>query len=209
MIALNMESIGRCLDFHDSMPVDQEFQCQDLNLRRLKAVAVKEVQHLTMVLVLDEDHMHYSDAFGNIFESGALSKKRFPEGSDGIKMKKGGPAQAIMCHFCPHTCSNDDYAYCHLAAIHLNIQWGCGACHGYVSGYLSKIREHVQSHQKRSSKEWSRSSHKKTDSGHSNSSSDGVSSDEEVSMWELGEEEEDDKERSPSSGVSSDDSDPE
>ena len=44
-----------------------------------------------MVLVLDKDHMHYSDTFGNIFESGALSKKRFPEGSDGIKMKKGGP----------------------------------------------------------------------------------------------------------------------
>ena len=25
VIALNMESTGRCLDFHDSMPVDQEF----------------------------------------------------------------------------------------------------------------------------------------------------------------------------------------
>ena len=49
-----------------------------------------------MVLVLDEDHMRYSDTFRNIFESGALSKKRFPEGSDGIKMKKGGPAQAIV-----------------------------------------------------------------------------------------------------------------
>ena len=59
-----------------------------------------------MVLVLDEDHMHYSDAFGNIFESGALSKKQFPEGSDGIKMKRGRPTPAIMCHFCPHTCSN-------------------------------------------------------------------------------------------------------
>ena len=45
-----------------------------------------------MVLMLDEDHTHYSDAFGNIFESGTLSKKRFPEGSDGIKTKKGGPA---------------------------------------------------------------------------------------------------------------------
>ena len=53
---------------------------------------VKEVEHLTMVLVLDEDHMHYSDTFGNIFESGALSKKWFPEGLDSIKMKKGGPA---------------------------------------------------------------------------------------------------------------------
>ena len=106
-----------------------------------------------MVLVLDEDHTHYSDAFGNIFESGALSKKQFPKGSDGIKMKGGGPARAIMCHFCPHTCSNDNYAYRHLAAIHLNIQWECRACHGYVSGYLSKIREHVQSHLKKSSKE--------------------------------------------------------
>ena len=55
---------------------------------------VKEVAHLTMVLVLDEDHTHYSDTFGNIFESGALCKKWFPEGSDGIKTKtkKGGPA---------------------------------------------------------------------------------------------------------------------
>ena len=52
---------------------------------------VKEVAHLTMVLVLDEDHTHYSNAFGNIFESGALCKKRFPEGSDSIKTKKGGP----------------------------------------------------------------------------------------------------------------------
>ena len=186
VIALNMESTGRCLDFHDSTPVDQEFRRRDMNLRRLKAVAVKEVEHLTMVLVLDEDHMHYSDAFGNIFESGALSKKRFPEGSDGIKTKKGGPAQVIVCHFCPHTCSNDDYAYHHLAAIHLNIQWGCGACHGYVSGYLSKIREHVQSHQKSDPTHHVRRltadipTHPRT----------GVSSDEEVSMWEPGEEEE-------------------
>ena len=74
------------------MPMDQEFRRWDTNLRCLKAVAVKEVEHLTMVLVLNEDHTHYSDAFGNIFESGALSKKRFPEGLDGIKTKKGGPA---------------------------------------------------------------------------------------------------------------------
>ena len=121
VIALNMESTERCLDFHDSTPMDQEFRHQDMNLRHLKAVAVKEVEHLTMVLVLDEDHTHYSDAFGNIFESGALSKKRFPKGSDSIKMKKGGPAEVIVCHFCPHMCSNDDYAYRHLAAIHLNI----------------------------------------------------------------------------------------
>ena len=32
---------------------------------------VREVVHLTMVLILDEDHTHYSDAFGNIFESRA------------------------------------------------------------------------------------------------------------------------------------------
>ena len=68
----------------------------------------------------------------------------------GIKTREGGAAQAIVCHFCPHTCSNNDYAYCHLAAIHLNIQWGCGTCFGYISGYLSKIREHIQSHHKKS-----------------------------------------------------------
>ena len=164
-IAMNMESMGRCLDFHDLMPMDQKFWHQDLNLRHLKAIVVKEVAHLTMVLVLDEGHMHYSDTFGNIFESSALCKKQFPEGLDSIKTKKGGPAQAIMCHFCQHACLNDDYAYCHLAAMHLNIQWGCGTCYGYVSGYLSKIREHVQSHLKKSSREWSHSSHKKSGSG--------------------------------------------
>ena len=114
-----------------------------------------------------------------------------------------------MCHFCLHACSNDDYTYHHLAAIHLNIQWGCRACHGYVSGYLSKIREHVQSHLKKSSKEQSCSSCKKNDSGHSDSSSDGVLSNEDWSAGELGEEEEDDdnEESSPSSEVSSDASD--
>ena len=60
---------------------------------------VKEVAHFTMVLVLDEDHTHYSDAFGNIFESSALCKKWFPEGSGGIKTKKGrlpGPSFATF-----------------------------------------------------------------------------------------------------------------
>ena len=169
---------------------------------------MKEVEHLTMVLVLDEDHTHYSDTFRNVFESGALSKKWFPKGSDGIKTKRGRPTQAIVCHFCPHACSNDGYTYHHLVAIHLNIQWGCGMCHGYVSGYLSKIREHVQSHLKKSSREQSCSSHKKTDSRHSDSSSDGVSSNEEWSAGELGEDkEDDDKESSSSSEVSSDASD--
>ena len=153
VIAVNMESMKRHLDFCDTMPVDQGFWHQDLNLHWLKAMAVKEVAHLTMILVLDEDHTHYSDAFGNIFEEGALCKKHFPSGLSGIKMRKGGAAWAIVCHFCPHACSNDDYAYCHLAAIHLNIQWGCGTCYGYVSGYLSKVREHIQSHRKKSSRE--------------------------------------------------------
>ena len=92
VIALNMESTGRCLDFCELTPVDQEFWHQDPNLQCLKAIVVKEVEHLTMVLVLDKDHTHYSNAFGNIFESGALSKKQFPEGSDGIKTKRGRPA---------------------------------------------------------------------------------------------------------------------
>ena len=80
VIAINMENMKRFLAFHDSMPVDQEFWCQDLNLHHLKAIAVKEVAHLTMILILDEDHTHYSDAFGNIFKSGALCKKHFPKG---------------------------------------------------------------------------------------------------------------------------------
>ena len=161
-------------------------------------MAVKEVTHLTMILILDEDHTHYSDSFRNIFEGGALCKSRFPDGLSGIKMRKGGAAWAIVCHFCPHACSNDDYAYRHLVAIHLNIQWGCRTCLGYISGYLSKIREHIQSHHKKSSREQSHSSHRKDKSGKSESSSDGISSDEEGSIEEFEEEEEEDGEGSSS-----------
>ena len=59
-----------------------------------------------------------------------------------------------------------------------------------MSGYLSKIREHVQSHLKKSSREWSHSSCKKSGSGQSDSSSDGVLSNEDWSAGELGEDEE-------------------
>ena len=90
-----------------------------------------------------------------------------------------------MCQFCPHACSNNDYAYCHLSAIHLNIQWGCGMCFGYVSGYLSKIREHVQSHHKKSSREQSHSSHRKDEGSKSESSLDSILSDEEGSIEEF------------------------
>ena len=80
VIALHMEDLKRCLDFHDSMPEDQTFRCCDLNLHCLKAVTVKEVTHLTMILVLDEDHTNYSNAFRNIFEEDTLHKKCFPGG---------------------------------------------------------------------------------------------------------------------------------
>ena len=65
--------------------------------------------------------------------------------------------------------------------LHLNIQWGCRVCFGFVNGYLSKIREHVQSHQKKSSRERSHSSHKKDEDEdkESGSSLDGISSDKE------------------------------
>ena len=165
---------------------------------------MKEVAHLTMVLVLDKDHTHYSNTFRNIFESGALCKKQFPEELGSIKTKKGGPTQAIVCHFCPHACSNDDYAYHHLVVIHLNIQWGCGTCYGYISRYLSKVREHVQSHLKKSSREQSHSSRKKSGSRKSDSSSDGMSSDEEWSAGEL--EEEEDGDNNEESSSSSDES---
>ena len=153
VIPLHMEDSKRCLDFHDSMPINQTFRHCDSNLHHMKAVMVKEVTHLTMIIMLDENHMHYSDAFRNIFEEDTLCKKSFPDGLEGITMSKGRAAYVIVCCFCPYVCSNDDYAYHHLAATHLNIQWGCRICFDFVNGYVSKIREHVLSHQKRSSKE--------------------------------------------------------
>ena len=75
VITLHMEDSKRCLDYHDSTPVDQTFRHHDPNLHCLKAVALKEVLHLTMIIVLDKDHTHYSDAFGNIFEEDTLQKK--------------------------------------------------------------------------------------------------------------------------------------
>ena len=65
----------RCLDYHGTTPVDQTFRHHDSNLHHLKTVALAEVQHLMMIIVLDEDHMHYSDAFGNIFKEDTLCKK--------------------------------------------------------------------------------------------------------------------------------------
>ena len=65
----------------------------------------------------------------------------------------GGAAHAIVCCFCPYACSNNDYAYHHLAAMHLNLQWGCGMYFDFVNGYLSKIREHMLFYQKKSSRE--------------------------------------------------------
>ena len=64
-----------------------------------------------------------------------------------------------------------------------------------------KIREHVQSHLKKSSREWSHSSCKKSGNGQSDSSLDGVSSDEDWSTGQLGEEDDNgnDKESSSSS----------
>ena len=153
MITLHMEDSRRCLDYHGSMPVDQTFRCHDPNLHHLKAVALKEVVHLTMIIILDEDHKHYNDAFRNISEEHTPQKKQFPDGLDGIMMSKGGAAHAIVCCFCPYACSNDDYTYHHLAATHLNIQWGCGVCFEFVNGYMSKICKHVLSHQKKNSKE--------------------------------------------------------
>ena len=88
MTAVHMEDMKRCLDFCDLMPADQNFRCHDPNLHHLKAVVVKEVMHLTMILVLDEDHTHYSNAFGNIFEADT-HKKHFPDGPDGIQMREG------------------------------------------------------------------------------------------------------------------------
>ena len=188
IIAINMEDMKRCLDFCDLTPMDQSFRCHYPNLHHLKAIAVNEVTHLTMILVLHEDHTHYSDAFRNIFEGDALCKKHFPDGLDGIQMRKGGATYAIVCHFCLYACLNDDYTYHHLAAIHLNIQWGCRICFAFMNGYF---REHVQSHQKKSSRERSHSSRKKDKDEGLGSSLDGISSDEEGLIEEYHDEEDD------------------
>ena len=63
--------------------------------------------------------------------------------------------------------------------LNTHVQWGCGICFNFVNGYLSKIREHVQSHQKKNSKERSHSSHKKDEDEGSESSLDSILSDEE------------------------------
>ena len=97
VIAIHLDGMNRCLDFCSTTPVDQGFRHCDLNLHCLKATAVKEVKHLTMVIVLDEDHTHYSNAFGNIFKEDTLCKKRFPDGPKGVTMSKGGAAHAIVC----------------------------------------------------------------------------------------------------------------
>ena len=191
VIALHMEDMKRCLDFHNSMPVDQGFRHHDPNLHHLKAVVVREVTHLTMILMLDKDHTHYSDMFGNIFEGDTLHKKHFSDGPDGIKTRRGGAAHTIVCHFCPYACLNDDYAYQHLLATHLNIQWGCRICFDFMNGYLLIIREHVQSHKKKSSREQSCLSCKKDKDKGSGSSSDGILSDEEGSIGKYHDEEDD------------------
>ena len=155
VIAVHMEDTKRCLDYHGTTPMDQTFRHHDLNLHHLKTVALVEVQHLMMIIVLDEDHTHYSDAFGNIFEEDTLHKKWFLDGLDGVTTSKGGTAHTIVCHFYPYACSNDDYTCCHLVATHLNLQWCCGVCYKFVNGYMSKIHEYIQTHLKKSSKEQS------------------------------------------------------
>ena len=152
VIAIHMEDTKRCLDYHGMTPVDQTFRHCDSNLHHLKTVALVEVTDL-MIIMLDEDHMHYSDAFGNIFEEDTLHKKWFPDGLDGVTTSKGGAAHDIVCCFCPYIYSNNDYAYCHLAATHLSLQWGCRVCYEFINRYMSKIREHIQAHMKKSSKE--------------------------------------------------------
>ena len=79
----------------------------------------------------------------------------------------------------------------------------------HVNGYLSKIREHVQAHQRKSSREQSHLCHKKDKDEGSGSSLDGVSSDKEGLIGEYLDEEDDGEWSSPDSNeVSLDASDP-
>ena len=192
VIAVNMESMKRCLDFHDLTPVDQEFRHQDLNLHHLKAVAVKEVAHLTMILILDEDHTHYSDAFGNIFKSRALCKKHFPEGSGGIKTRKGGAAWAIVCHFCPHACSTMTMPIVTWWPSTSTFSGAAGCVMGMSVGIYQRSGNTFSPTTKRALGSDPTHHARRAHGGKSDSSLDGISSDEEWSAEELEEEEDDD-----------------
>ena len=124
------------------------------------------------------------------------------------KAELHGQLSAISAHMHAQTMTMPIATW---VAIHLNIQWGCGMCFGYISGYLSKIREHVQSHHRKSSRDQSNSSHRKNKGGKSDSSSNSILSNDEGSVEEFEEEEEDDDEESSSYAdeVSPDASDPE
>ena len=53
VITVHMEDTKRCLDYCDMTPVDQTFRHHDSNLCCLKTVALAEVHHLKMIIVLD------------------------------------------------------------------------------------------------------------------------------------------------------------
>ena len=120
-------------------------------------------------------------------------------------MGQHGPLSAVSAHMHAQMMTMPIVT---MLAIHLSIQWGCRTCFGYVSGYLSKIREHVQSHHKKSSRERSHSSHRKDKGSKSESSLDRVSSDEEGLIEEFEEEEDGKWSSSNADEISPDISDP-
>ena len=64
-------------------------------------MAVKEVTHLTMILILDKDHMHYSNAFRNILKGELCVRSISLTGQVALKQEKvglHGPLSVISAH---------------------------------------------------------------------------------------------------------------
>ena len=106
MIALHMP-MEWCLDYCSTGPRDQMFHRNSHNLKKPKVAAVAKV--------------------GNMFKGDSLTKRKFPS----IITTQGKEASIIVCAFCLFACLIDAYDYKHLAALHLNILWGCGICFNF------------------------------------------------------------------------------
>ena len=86
-----------CLDYCTNALKDQLLKRKDANLKKLKKAAKHICDHLTMVIILDDDHPDYQGTFGGIFEADTLTKRKFTL----IKTSHGKGHQPLCVHFAP------------------------------------------------------------------------------------------------------------